>query len=601
MSHRAFWLAFGTVAFLRLILAANVPLFGDEAFYWQESRRLAAGYSDLPAGTAWLIAMGQFLFGHSLLALRWPFVCAGLLTVLLVRVTLRRITDPDTANRGGLLALLLPIGQAVGVLAIPDVVLTLFLVLGSIALIRAKDDDRWRWWLLFGVALACAWAVHWRTVMIYAAGGLLLVGDPSARRLWKSPRHWIAQGIGLTGLLPSLMFNAATDWPALRFQAVDRHDWGFHAGGLMMPLEQMVAVSPLFFVLALLAACQWARSAEANPSRSYAWLGLGLFGAYFLIGCFADQERTRIHWPAPAFLLLIPALLCWIKSPSRMWPWLAGTAALVSAIMFGGLAILWQKPAWTEPFGKRFGANFIGYDTLAETVQPMLAASGGRVLIADNFLLAAQLDWQLGRSPYVLDAARNAEHGRAVQLELWALDESALQAQDWQRALLVVDDSALFAADRFGFYASLCQRLGGLEFAGEHMTDDGRRRFTLWSVDRRGANCRQPILSMLFPIEHRAEQIIVGGYAVQHLGRVRAVHLDVEGQWLATDVLGPQGPVVDTHWPELRDANGEHVGFRFELDRAALRPGPLRYRLVAEADDGQRREIDRFVLDPAQQ
>ncbi len=599
MTHRLFWLLFAAMAVLRLVLASNVPLFGDEAFYWQESRRLAAGYSDLPAGTAWVVAGSEGLFGHSLLALRLPFICAGLLTVLLVRAMLRRISDPETADRGAILALLMPIGQAVGVLAIPDVVLTLCLVLGAVGLVRAKEDDQWRWWLLFGLALACAWAFHWRTVMIYLAGGVLLICDSSARRLWHSPRHWIAQGIGLVGLVPSLMFNAGMDWPALRFQAVDRHEWGFSAAGLMMPFEQAVAWSPVLLVLGLFGAWQLVRSAAPSPARSFAWLGLGLFGAYFLIGCFADQERTRIHWPAPAMLLLIPALVQWLQRPSRVWPWLVGSAGIAAAMVFGMLAILWLKPGWTEPFGKRFGANFIGYDTLAETIQPMLDRKPGLVLVADNFLLAAQLDWYLDRSPLALDSARNTEHGRAVQLKLWSLDEAALQASPWQYALLVVDDSALFAVERFAFYASLCQRLGGLEFAGEQMTDDGRRRFTLWFADRHGSDCPQPILSMMFPIEHRPTQVIVGGYAAQHLGRVRAVHLEAEGRLLTTDVLDAQGPIVDTHWPELRDGNGEHVGFRFELDRASLPPGLSHYRLVAEADDGQRREVARFWLDPA--
>src|ERR1700722_3970585 len=44
---------------MKLVLAATLQPFGDEAFYWQESRHLAWGYSDLPPLTAWLIRLGE--------------------------------------------------------------------------------------------------------------------------------------------------------------------------------------------------------------------------------------------------------------------------------------------------------------------------------------------------------------------------------------------------------------------------------------------------------------------------------------------------------------------------------------------------------------
>ncbi len=44
----------GTV--VRLVMASLVPLTNDEAYYWEWSRRLAAGYFDHPPAIAWLVA-----------------------------------------------------------------------------------------------------------------------------------------------------------------------------------------------------------------------------------------------------------------------------------------------------------------------------------------------------------------------------------------------------------------------------------------------------------------------------------------------------------------------------------------------------------------
>lgn len=43
---------------VRLVLGAVVPLFPDEAYYWEWSRNLAAGYFDHPPVIALLVRMG---------------------------------------------------------------------------------------------------------------------------------------------------------------------------------------------------------------------------------------------------------------------------------------------------------------------------------------------------------------------------------------------------------------------------------------------------------------------------------------------------------------------------------------------------------------
>lgn len=79
----AFWAIGLTVAAIKLFVANALALFGDEAFYWQESRQLAWSYTDVPPATAWLIRLGETLFGHSLLGVRSLFLLLGTATVVL--------------------------------------------------------------------------------------------------------------------------------------------------------------------------------------------------------------------------------------------------------------------------------------------------------------------------------------------------------------------------------------------------------------------------------------------------------------------------------------------------------------------------------------
>ena len=160
-----FVIAFALLCIARLMLAATLSPFGDEAFYWQESRHLAWGYSDLPPLTAWLIRLGESVAGHGLLGMRWPFLLIGSALPWLVRSFARDAFDERAGWQAALLCLALPLGGSLGVLALPDVPLTVAIMLAMVALQRALDRDRLRDWCLLGAALAVCWLAHYRAAM----------------------------------------------------------------------------------------------------------------------------------------------------------------------------------------------------------------------------------------------------------------------------------------------------------------------------------------------------------------------------------------------------------------------------------------------------
>src|SRR5829696_9222630 len=61
----------------RLVVAALTPLFPDETYYWEFSRRLAGGYFDHPPAIAWLVHVGTAIFGDTPLGVRFGPVVAG--------------------------------------------------------------------------------------------------------------------------------------------------------------------------------------------------------------------------------------------------------------------------------------------------------------------------------------------------------------------------------------------------------------------------------------------------------------------------------------------------------------------------------------------
>jgi 4-amino-4-deoxy-L-arabinose transferase-like glycosyltransferase len=488
----AFWVTFGLLGVAKLWIAATLSLFVDEAFYWQESRHLAWSYFDVPGLTAWMIAGSEAVLGHSTLAVRAPFLALGTAVPLMSVILARRMFGANAGWRAGLWTLVLPLAGTLGVLALPDVPLVFASMLAFVALERMASEGRLRDGCLLGVALAIAWLSHYRAAMLMFAGLVFLIVTPRGRRLWRWPGLWVALLIAALGLMPLLAFNLDNDWSAFGFQFVERHPWAFHADALLQPLEQALVVTPpLFILLGLPLWVALRRMRDGAPWDLFAAVSLPTLGAWFVLGLFADGERFRVHWPLAAYLpllALLPRVLDErIRDGRHPETWRIAAICSAAFAALGTLTVLAYLAAASHPAGanrlaayKAFPSHFVGWNEAGAAARDLLAAdrSGGIILVADNFMLAAELDFALGgrRPVYALDSPLNVKHGRAGQLASWQRDESALRAHAGQRALLVVDETALRERERAAWLDGLCRRLGPLQEVQRIDLFDRRKR-----------------------------------------------------------------------------------------------------------------------------
>jgi len=484
-----FVIAFAVLCVIKLIVAATLSPFGDEAFYWQESRHLAWGYSDLPPLTAWLIHLGERLAGHGVLGMRWPFLLIGSALPWLVRSFAREAFDERTGWQAALLCLALPLAGSLGVLALPDVPLTVATMAALLALMRALDRDRWVDWLCLGVSLAVCWLTHYRAAMTMLAGLLFCLLTQRGRMQWRRPGLWLALGVAALGLIPLIISNWRQHGAGVMFQVVERNPWHFHADALVQPLEQAIACTPLLYGLLLWAAwSSWRRRMQGRPWDVIAVVACCFIVAYFGLGLFADDLRFRAHWTLPGYLPLLAALppLLRERMPWRRG-WLVFAFALAAAGQLAGLAYLGlaasSRGADVLNGVKAFPSRFVGWRESGALARELLAHHDG-VLVADNFMLAAELDFQLdGRVPvYVLDSPLNVKHGRAPQLAIWQRDEAALRRLHGdQPMVLAVDETALRVHERPGWLRSLCGRITDPSPLQRLNLFDGRRRIAFYA------------------------------------------------------------------------------------------------------------------------
>ncbi|HEV2538126.1 MAG TPA: glycosyltransferase family 39 protein [Frateuria sp.] len=461
--------------------------FGDEAFYWQESRYPAWGYSDLPPLTAWLIWLGERVAGHGLFGMRWPFLLLGSALPWVVVAFGRRAFDARTGWQAGLLCLALPLAGSLGVMALPDVPLTLAAAVALLALLRALEEGHLRDWLLLGLALAIAWLTHYRAAMVMLAGLLFLLCTARGRTQWRRGGLWLSLAVAMLGLVPLALSNWRQHGAGLAFQLVERNPWQFHADALVQPLEQAIACTPVLYVL-LLWACwrSWRRRGDGAPWDLIAWSSLGFLLPYFLLGLFADDLRFRAHWPLPGYLPLLAALPALCRPAGRNWR----VATLAGGVLGGigtllGLAYL--ALAASGPgvdvlaASKAFPFNFVGWRESAAQAQALLAHQDA-VLVADNFMLAAELQFQLdGRRPvYSLDAPLNVKHGRTPQLAIWGRDEAGLRAAHSGAPMLLVVSEVMREREKLAWLGAICGRIEAPRLVDRLVLFDGRKQFAFY-------------------------------------------------------------------------------------------------------------------------
>lgn len=584
-ARRAFWFLWCVLLIAKLCVASSLPLFGDEAWYWLESRHPAWAYSDLPGLTAWLIGFGTWIGGDSWLGVRWPFLMLAMLVPwLVVRFAARWFGEAD-GWQAGLLALLFPLLGGLGFLALPDVPLTVaaMLCLDACARLRERVDTRALAWLALGLTLGAL--SHYRFALLIAAGALGLLADARGRQVLRDVRVIAALALGVVAWWPLLHWNLAHAHAGLAFQLRDRHPWSLHGGGFVFLLGQVIVLGPAMLLLLLASLRHAWRMRHADTARPWLLIVASAAApvlAYATLAFVADRDRVSFHWLLQAWLPLVavaPMVLAqWSRSARGML--VATTAALLLAT-FGFVAMA-AWPAWRADWAhsRWYPDNFAGWQEIADALELPSRAGGTAPLLADNFMLGAQLAFASGTHDIaILDHPLNHKHGRAAQLALWRLvpDAAASRQQAWT---LVVEDSAVAPRDRLAYYRQLCERLGRLPSPAVINVDHGRKRFLRFDLGAPGggdaSECTLPALAWIDSpgrSDTVSGRVQVGGWAFKDGAGIAAVEILLDGKVVTMARYGDPQPRVAAYWHGSSDPAHPDVGFTAQFDASAVAPG----------------------------
>ncbi len=335
----AFWaVVLGTTA-LRAVLAAVLPLSGDELYYWDCSRHLDWTYHDQPALVIWGMIPFRAVLGETALAVRAPALVGSALVAVFLRGLVLRLGGGQreaTLAYGILHAT--PAFFAGSFYASTDALLLPAYVGAAWAAVAIAQGERRAWWG-FGAAVGLGFQAKFPIVSVLPALVPVLL-QREARAHLRTPTPWLAALACLVLTGPVWIWGALHDWDNVRFQ-LGRASNAFEPGHLLDLLVfwtwTFVVLTP--FVGPAAARAWWRACRRREPGWSTycvaAASALGFFSVMTLRG------ETSAHWGLPSVVTAVAALAL-LPVPRRRFAIRAG--AVTTAILVGGAVALVLRP-----------------------------------------------------------------------------------------------------------------------------------------------------------------------------------------------------------------------------------------------------------------
>lgn len=321
-ARTAWWLILAAAVFRVLYVAAYpLDLAGDEAYYWDWSRRLALGYFSKPPLIAWLMAAVSAIGGSHTVTIRIAAALIGTGSLIL----LFQLTRSLFGGRAGLLAVLLALAMPGNVLLSQMLTIDAPLVFfWSASLILF-----WRWHrreqpflsaTLLTLALGCGYLSKQMMLVFPGLAIVFLLTGAEGRRSARRPGFWIAAAVSLLFLLPPLIWNARNDW--ITFRHTGHHFEGSEASTPFYETffahlgSQAGVLSPLiWFLVMALALTGLAAFFRLGEKERF----LIVFSAPMILAVTLMSLRQTIlpNWPAVSYIAILALLAGWLAESSR--------------------------------------------------------------------------------------------------------------------------------------------------------------------------------------------------------------------------------------------------------------------------------------------
>ena len=456
-------LCFGFLSHLRY-LTNNCPLdlAGDEAYYWDWSRKLDLSYYSKGPLVALIMRASCSIFGDVMPAVRLPALLLAVGTSLATYWLTRRLFASEKLALGSvLLTHLVPIFVAGSILLTIDPPYYFCWALATCFAVKAVfDGSRWAW-IAIGAAIGVGFLAKYTALAWFVGLLLFLLFDRDSRRHLRSPWPWISLAVALLFTTPVLVWNIQHRWVTALHVGTHGHLETSHMNVLEFFGGQVATLGPPLAIIMVGAIIWGLRRDRAprpwrRPVRFLLWMGLPF---YAMVGVMSVWTKVQANWPAAAYFTLMVLTAAFLGSrlanPLRWhrwrgWVWAAVGFAIVAVPLAHNTELIYPL---IERIGRRYALkperNWLrqkwdpthrlrGWRDVAEYISSQLRQMPpGSFVMCERYEATAALAFYIEEQPktyYVGSWFQNPERrGHYSQYDLWPdrqLDRPELIGKD---------------------------------------------------------------------------------------------------------------------------------------------------------------------------
>lgn len=411
---------------LRLLYIKYGPLdlIGDEAHYWEWSRRLALSYYSKGPVIAYLIALTTKLGGNTVVAVRFLApVLLSLSSYLLYRLATVMFGSRKAGALAGILLLIVPLFATYGVIMTIDAPFLFFWCLGLIVFWKALQAEQPAYWYLGGIILGLGFLAKYIMAFFPLCVLIFLLLSKQDRLKLKSIHPYLAAVLSLVVASPVFIWNAMNGWVTFLHTAGHAR---IREGLRISPASffefigsQVGVLTPLLFGLFIyLLIRKRPDPSEYSRERRYL-LSFSLpVLAFFLLKSL--QGTVEANWAMvgyPSLLVLGSHSLVqsWAGFSRRMKGF-AITSFALTLLLTGVMHLgpLLGLPERLDPSARMAGWKELGEE--ADRIRVDMAAEGPLFIFSDNYMIASELAFYMKDHPttYCVNLGR-----RMNQYDLW--------------------------------------------------------------------------------------------------------------------------------------------------------------------------------------
>lgn len=430
-SRRFFLGVLLSLTLLHIVLAAMLPISGDEAYYWDCSRHPEWSTFDQPSLVIWSMIPFRAVLGECRVAVRGPAIVASFLVGLMLLPLVRRLGGSmRDAALAYLVLHLTPLMFLGSFYASTDVAMATAFLGATWAAVALAQGERSAWWG-FGAAVGLGFLAKFPVVTVLPALVPAVVKG-RAREHLKTPTPYLAAVMSLLLTAPVWIWAVQHHWDNIRFQLSGRHG----SGGLTLKylgeyLGGVVLLVTPFLAIAFGVAWWLGRR---PPRADWLTARVAAISPLVLFGLVALRTRSAPHWGTTG-VMVFAALLVLVAFRGRRLLVISGAvfglglSLLAIGIVFSPeplLRIEWSYSGQPTRISTSALSDLIGNQEVADRVAQDLAP--GEMMASESYSdvhLYAFLT--KGRMPTRLAHIRGGTHGLA---SLYWYTPSELRGRD---------------------------------------------------------------------------------------------------------------------------------------------------------------------------